>query len=290
MNTSTETIFQVLELVKSGETTRRSSLSVGEFFCSVKPVRLICFGSTRFEKSPWPVVFSEDSEIDEILYIDCLDHSKYKMREDTSKANCSRFYEEDNQNRKAPAERDTLNKIKAKTGFGACGKQDSPQVVCTPQALFDKLKNFFHFDYDPCPVLPLYDAMISSWGQSNFVNPPFKYTDAFCFRACDLTKTTSAISVLLIPVPFKNCWFSNIVRSGCLKMVYLIRAVIFEGYSKRMPLDMCLLVIGPNGVSRTGQVLNGLGTFHIPLRFYDYEPPIKFIQSTCPEKKVLGRT
>ncbi len=43
----------------------------------------------------------------------------------------------------------------------------------TPQDLFDKLNEEFHFDFDPCPTTPTADGLKVEWGNSNFVNPPY---------------------------------------------------------------------------------------------------------------------
>ena len=56
------------------------------------------------------------------------------------------------------------------------GGQRSGRYWLTPPALWRKLDAEFHFDYDPCPYpLPKgCNALIGEWGQSNYVNPPFR--------------------------------------------------------------------------------------------------------------------
>jgi site-specific DNA-methyltransferase (adenine-specific) len=54
------------------------------------------------------------------------------------------------------------------------GKQDWR----TPPEIYDALNEEYHFDFDPCPahngsLLP-FDSLGTSWGESNFVNPPYK--------------------------------------------------------------------------------------------------------------------
>jgi hypothetical protein len=46
----------------------------------------------------------------------------------------------------------------------------------TPPELYDELNKEFNFDYDPCPYPKPdnYDGLEADWGQSNYVNPPFK--------------------------------------------------------------------------------------------------------------------
>lgn len=50
----------------------------------------------------------------------------------------------------------------------------------TPPDVYDKLDREFHFDYDPCPYPrpPDHNGVEVPWGQSNYVNPPFRREDA----------------------------------------------------------------------------------------------------------------
>jgi len=46
----------------------------------------------------------------------------------------------------------------------------------TPPKILKALDEEFHFDFDPCPCPrpDTFDALVAEWGQSNFVNPPFR--------------------------------------------------------------------------------------------------------------------
>lgn len=55
------------------------------------------------------------------------------------------------------------------------GNPDGKHYWLTPPALFQKLKERFGFNFDPCPY-PLpegFDGLTSEWEESNYVNPPF---------------------------------------------------------------------------------------------------------------------
>jgi len=54
------------------------------------------------------------------------------------------------------------------------------QYWLTPPDLYAKLDAEFHFDFDPCPY-PLpegFNGLECEWGESNYVNPPFRKNDA----------------------------------------------------------------------------------------------------------------
>lgn len=49
----------------------------------------------------------------------------------------------------------------------------------TPPDLYEKLDKEFKFDFDPCPYPKPdgYNSILSPWGKSNYVNPPFRRQD-----------------------------------------------------------------------------------------------------------------
>ena len=52
---------------------------------------------------------------------------------------------------------------------------DGKHYWLTPPDLYERLDSEFRFTFDPCPYpLPQgFDGLTCSWGQSNYVNPPF---------------------------------------------------------------------------------------------------------------------
>ena len=56
------------------------------------------------------------------------------------------------------------------------GAKDGKHYWLTPPELMRELDDEFHFDFDPCPYLrpDEFDGTEVEWGQSNYVNPPFK--------------------------------------------------------------------------------------------------------------------
>lgn len=79
----------------------------------------------------------------------------------------------------------------------------------TPPEVYKKLDDEFHFDYDPCPcpVPEGHNALEVEWGQTSYVNPPFRKHDgidgrgptAFVRKAIEENKKGKTV-VLMIPV------------------------------------------------------------------------------------------
>ncbi|OGP87175.1 MAG: hypothetical protein A2031_08190 [Deltaproteobacteria bacterium RBG_19FT_COMBO_43_11] len=49
----------------------------------------------------------------------------------------------------------------------------------TPLDIFASLDTEFYFDFDPCPYPrpENFNGLITPWGTSNYVNPPFRRSD-----------------------------------------------------------------------------------------------------------------
>lgn len=85
-------------------------------------------------------------------------------------------------------------------------KVDS-QFWLIPPDIYNKLNDEFHFDFDPCPYPFKQDGIDIEWGNSNWVNPPFRVKDAingrgtaaFVRKAIEQHKKGKA-SVLILPV------------------------------------------------------------------------------------------
>ena len=84
----------------------------------------------------------------------------------------------------------------------------------TPPELYKTLNQEFHFDFDPCPYPHKegYDGTEVKWGQSNYVNPPFRKSDskygkgptAFIRKAIEENKKGKTVVVVINTNAFIN--------------------------------------------------------------------------------------
>ena len=87
-------------------------------------------------------------------------------------------------------------------------KKELKRYWLTPPELYASLDKEFNFDFDPCPCPrpEEYNSLLLDWGQSNYVNPPFRRMDgadgqgptAFVRKAIEENKKGKTV-VLTIP-------------------------------------------------------------------------------------------
>ena len=129
--------------------------------------------------------------------------------------------------------------------LGCRGKQ----TVETDPALYKKMDELFHFDHDPCPVLPEVDAMTTQWGKRNYINPPFSGTSGFFVKAIEEAEKHGAYSVVLCPAQTNTKAMFHVGKSGYLRgIVFLFGAIVFKGHTVGLARAIMLVVIGPRRV------------------------------------------
>jgi len=82
----------------------------------------------------------------------------------------------------------------------------------TPATLYFELNKEFHFDYDPCPLCADFDGLITEWGKSNFINPPYsrKLKEAFINKAYT-ESLKGKLCVMLLPVSTSTKIFHEVI-------------------------------------------------------------------------------
>ena len=138
------------------------------------------------------------------------------------------------------------------------------QYWITPPDLYERLNNEFHFDFDPCPYPYVKDGIGIEWGQSNYVNPPFRKKDAinghgptdFVRKAIEENKKGKQV-VLIIPVQS----YVNLLLEAGAELRSMGRVKWIDGISKKEctgPSSVCLFVLkgkaGEHNVEARGAV------------------------------------
>lgn len=123
-------------------------------------------------------------------------------------------------------------------------------VVKTPKYFYDELDRIFGFDFDPCPVNPLFDGLQVEWGRMNYVNPPFSEIGKWLKKGI-IEKKKGRNSLFLITFrPNNKYWLQHIFPNT--KEIFLInKGIIFEGYQRELPIPLCLVYF--NGEKNTNE-------------------------------------
>jgi len=100
----------------------------------------------------------------------------------------------------------------------------------TPEALYRRLDDEFHFDFDPCPMNPKglrkFDGM-GEWGKVNFVNPPYSKKEPWLRKAIE-EQAKGKLSVFLLPVDTSTAWFHDLILPHA-EVRFLRGRVYFNG-------------------------------------------------------------
>ena len=99
----------------------------------------------------------------------------------------------------------------------------------TPDYLYSKLDDEFHFDFDPCPLHAEIDGLSIEWGERNFINPPYsrKLKEEFINRAYQ-ESLNGKLCVMLLPVSTSTKIFHGVIY-GNAEIRFLKGRVKFEG-------------------------------------------------------------
>jgi hypothetical protein len=103
----------------------------------------------------------------------------------------------------------------------------------TPDGLYRKLDNEFHFDFDPCPLNATFNGLEIDWGMRNFINPPYNRIDKpkFIAKAFEQWKQ-GKLCVLLIPAATGTKQFHELLLPNA-EIRFLKGRVAFKGYNTK---------------------------------------------------------
>lgn len=84
----------------------------------------------------------------------------------------------------------------------------------TPKVVYQVLDSEFGFDYDPCPTNPQSDGLISEWGSTNYVNPPYgKQISKWIEKGFNEHKKGKVV-VFLIPSRTDTRWWHDYIMKA----------------------------------------------------------------------------
>jgi len=84
----------------------------------------------------------------------------------------------------------------------------------TPKAVYNKLDDEFHFDFDPCPHNPTVDGLTANWGKCNFVNPPYGKEIPKWIKKGYEEHLKGKIVVFLIPSRTDTRWWHSYIMKA----------------------------------------------------------------------------
>jgi hypothetical protein len=92
------------------------------------------------------------------------------------------------------------------------GNPDGKHYWLTPPALMEQLQLEFSFDFDACPYPKPeeFDGLLAEWGNSTYVNPPFKGPTAWVRKAIAENQKGKKI-VLVFPL---DKWVLMLLGAG----------------------------------------------------------------------------
>ena len=110
----------------------------------------------------------------------------------------------------------------------------------TPRETYDALDREFRFDFDPCPHGFMIDGLKEDWGQSNFVNPPFK-TIALWIQKAWAEHQKGKRVVMLIPSRTDTRWWHDYVMKAS-EIRFIKGRLKYSGAKFNAPFPSCVVV------------------------------------------------
>lgn len=111
----------------------------------------------------------------------------------------------------------------------------------TPKAIIEELNNEFNFDFDPCPINPVFDGLNIEWGSCNFVNPPYKDLKKWVNKGYEEFKKGKTI-VFLIPARTDTLIFHNIILPFAKEIRFIKGRLKFSNYKNSAPFPSMIVI------------------------------------------------
>ncbi len=115
----------------------------------------------------------------------------------------------------------------------------------TPAALYTELDKEFHFDFDPCPIDPKFDGLAISWGDRNFVNPPYgRQIGKWIKKAFDESRVGKLVVLLIAARTDTACWHDYCMKADEIR--FIRGRLYFDDGPGRAPFPSCLVIFRGN--------------------------------------------
>lgn len=111
----------------------------------------------------------------------------------------------------------------------------------TPDKIYKKLNEEFHFDFDPCPLDedPKFDGLNIEWGKCSFVNPPYSNIKAWVKKAHEESKKYKRV-VMLIPSRTDTRWWHDYVMKAT-EIRFIKGRLKFNNCKWNAPFPSCIV-------------------------------------------------
>jgi site-specific DNA-methyltransferase (adenine-specific) len=92
----------------------------------------------------------------------------------------------------------------------------------TPKHIYDELNAEFHFNYDPCPIEWREgdkDGLLTDWGTSTFVNPPYSKVALWIEKAYNEHKKGKTIVMLINAITDTKAFHDYIYNKAEIRFI-----------------------------------------------------------------------
>jgi hypothetical protein len=97
----------------------------------------------------------------------------------------------------------------------------------TPQYIKDNLHAEFEFDFDPCPMNPVFDGLVVEWGKMNFCNPPFNEMKKWLLKIVE-EQEKGRSTVLIMPARTYTGYFHDLVLPNVNAIRFVRGRICYE--------------------------------------------------------------
>ena len=110
----------------------------------------------------------------------------------------------------------------------------------TPKEFYEGLNREFKFDFDPCPTSPDFNGLSIEWGESNFVNPPYKEIAKWVQKSYMEWKKGKTV-VMLIPSRTDTRWWHDFIMKAT-EIRFVKGRLCFNDNKKPAPFPSVVIV------------------------------------------------